>query len=64
MREVVPFCLEHDPNPPDFFAMCVKERLLEDMNFETMEDRLVEKFKAKREYEIEKREKKYYHENW
>ena len=28
MRQVVPFCLNNDPNPPDFLTMAVKKKIL------------------------------------
>ena len=30
MREIVPFCELHDPEPPDFLEMCIQERKIKD----------------------------------
>ena len=28
MREILPFCQDNDPIPPDFEEVCIKERLI------------------------------------
>ena len=28
MREIVPFCEDNDPDPPDILDLCLKERLI------------------------------------
>ena len=51
MMEMIPFCEENDPDPPDFVDICVRENLIRD---ETDLNKKV----------IDKRIQEYYHVNW
>ena len=51
MMEMIPFCEENDPDPPNFVDICVRENLIRD---ETDLNKKV----------IDKRIQEYYHVNW
>ncbi len=59
MRELVPFCQDNDPDPPDFVEMCYQERKIKDrfeLSMETLEEREIKI--------VEARTQKYYEETW
>ena len=58
MREIVPFCQENDPEPPDFLEICLKEKLIKQSYGYELE------IDEKKQKIIDARADQYYKENW
>ena len=62
MRPVIPFCLETDPNPPDFLSMAVEKKLISPQCLPSDP-----RHSPPNHYELKRLEKfkeEYYTENW